>query len=120
VADRIVLANLEFQVRVGAHDDERSEPQAIEIDLEMATDLRAAGQDDDLDQTTDYGDVFECCREVAEQRSFNLLEAVAETIAAAVLTRFSRIESVKVRVRKPGVPIDGVLDFAGVEIERGR
>jgi dihydroneopterin aldolase len=25
-----------------------------------------------------------------------------------------------VRVRKPGVPIDGVLDYAGVEIQRSR
>ena len=120
MADRIVLANMEFQVHVGAGDEERNEPQAIEVDVEIAADLRAAGQSDDLALTVDYGDVFKRCRALVEDRSFNLLEAIAEALATDLLAGFTRIESVTVRVRKPGVPIDGVLEFAGVEIERSR
>ena len=118
MADRIVLANMEFQAHVGAHDDERSELQSIEVDVEMTADLRAAGQRDDLALTIDYGEVFKRCRQIVEEGTFNLLEAVAEAVATELLAGFNKLESVTVRVRKPGVPIDGVLEFAGVEIER--
>ena len=120
MGDRIVLASMEFQTHVGAGDDERRDLQVIEVDVEMTADLRAAGQSDDLGQTIDYGSVFKRCREVVESGTFNLLEAVAEAVATALLDGFSKIESVNVRVRKPGVPIDGVLEYAGVEIERSR
>ena len=120
MADRIVLTRMEFQAHVGAHDDERSEPQVIEVDVEMTTDLRAAGEGDDLTHTTDYGDVFRRCRDIVEGGSFNLLEAVAERVATELLADFPKIDSLRVSVRKPGVPIDGILDYAGVEIERSR
>lgn len=116
--DRIVLANMEFQVRVGAGDEERNEPQLIQMDVEISTDLQPAGQSDDLATTVDYGEVYRHCRELVESRTFNLLEAIAEAIATDLLAGFTRTKSVTVRVRKPGVPIDGILDFAGIEIER--
>jgi dihydroneopterin aldolase len=111
---------MEFQAHVGAHDEERSEPQVVEVDLEMTADLRAAGQNDDLAQTIDYGDVFRRCGRIVEDGTFNLLEAIAEAIAADLLAGYPNLEAITVRVRKPGVPIDGVLEFAGVEIERRR
>jgi dihydroneopterin aldolase len=120
MADRIVLGRMEFEAHVGAHDDERSERQVIEVDIEMTTDLRAAGERDDLAETTDYGDVFRRCRDLVEGGTFNLLEAIAERVAIELLAGYPKIESIKVSVRKPGVPIDGVLDYAGVEIERSR
>ena len=120
MADRIVLAKMEFQAHVGAHEDERSEPQVIEVDVEMTTDLRSAGERDDLAHTTDYGEVFRRCRDIIEGGSFNLVEAVAERVATELLADFPKSDSIRVSVRKPGVPIDGILDYAGVEIERSR
>ena len=120
MADRIVLHGMEFEVHVGADDDERAERQAIVVDVEMTADLRSAGQTDDLAQTIDYGDAFRRCREIAERGTFNLIEALAEAIATELLGAFAKIESVRVAVRKPGVPIDGVLEFAAVDIERSR
>ena len=45
---------------------------------------------------------------------------MGEAVAHDVLAHDKRIERVAVTVRKPGVPIDGVLDYAGVRLERGR
>jgi dihydroneopterin aldolase len=120
MSDRIVLSRMEFEGHHGVGDDERSLPQLIELDVEILADLHAAGTSDDLDQTVNYSRVFDRCRQIVEERSFHLLEAIGEAIAADLLDGFPRIESVVVRVRKPGVPIDGVLDYAGVEIERSR
>lgn len=109
---------MEFEGHHGVGDEERASPQTLELDVELTLDLRQAGSSDDLEQTVDYSTVFERCRAIVEERSFHLMEGIAEAVAGDLLGGFPRIESVVVRVRKPGVPIDGVLDYAAVEIER--
>lgn len=118
-SDRIVLSGMRFEGRHGATDDERELPQLLELDVELWLDLAAAGRSDDLAATVDYGPVIETCRDVVERRSFRLLEALAEAVAAEIL-RTTTAGSVVVRVRKLAVPIDAELDFAGVEIRRRR
>ena len=64
--------------------------------------------------------MFEHCRPIVEQGSFHLLEGIAEAIAVELLASFPRVEGVKVRAKKPGVPLRGLVEHAGVEIERER
>ena len=118
MTDKVVLQQMEFEAHVGAGDGERADLQVIEVDVEMSLDLRSAGAADDLEKTVDYGAAFERCRAVVEGREYHLLEGIAEAVATDLLKTFSPLDAVKVRVRKPGVPIDGVLEYAGVEIER--
>jgi len=120
LSDHVFLRGMEFEGRHGATDEERSEPQMIEVDIDLELDLRAAGTSDDLGKTVDYARVFEICRAQVEQQSYHVLEAIGEHIAADVLGAFPQVELVNVTVRKPGVPIDGVLDHAGITVERGR
>lgn len=82
-------------------------------------DLQPAGVDDDLTQTIDYGRAYELVREVVEERSFKLLEALAEAISAGLLAAFE-VDEVTVRVRKPAVRLGGPLAYAAVEINRRR
>jgi dihydroneopterin aldolase len=120
MTDHIYLSNMNFDCHIGAGDGERTELQTIEIDVDMTLDLRAAGETDDLAKTADYGAVFELCRSVAEEREYHLLEGMAERVAREILAAQSAVQTVAVTVRKPGVPLDGVLEFAGVRIERSR
>ena len=117
--DRIVLSGMRFEGRHGATAEEREWPQLIELDVELWLDLSLAGRSDELAATVDYGPVIELCRDIVERRSFRLLEAIAEAAAAAILGA-TAAEAVVVRVRKPVVPIDADLEFAGVEIRRRR
>jgi dihydroneopterin aldolase len=120
MTDRIYLDEMVFFGRHGVTDDERAEAQQIDVHLEATLDLAPAGRSDELADTVDYGQVYEVCREVVEERTFHLLEGIAEAIAGSVLERFERVESVSVRVDKPGLPIDGQLERAGVMVERAR
>ena len=86
---------------------------------ESALKLQPAGLSDDLEQTVDYGRVFETCRQIVESTRFNLLEALAEAIAQELLAGFPADE-VTVRLRKPKVKLGGTLRSAGVEIRRRR
>lgn len=120
MSDRIHLHAMEFEGRHGVGDEERADPQLIELDVELLLDLRDAGKTDDLVRTVNYSDVYKHCRAIVEEGSFHLLEAIAEAVATDLLAGFPPLQGVVVRVRKPGVPIDGVLEYAGVEIERSR
>jgi dihydroneopterin aldolase len=118
VIDRIVLHDMRFRGRHGVRERERDADQPFAVDVELGLDLGPAGRSDDLAASIDYGAVFETCRGVVEGRSFLLIEALAEAIAAAVIAEHGATD-VTVRVRKLEPPIDGTLGWAGVEIRRG-
>ena len=117
--DRIVLHDMRFQARHGVHPREREHEQPFHIDVELWLDLSAAGQEDDLARTVDYGAVYELVRGIVESTSFQLIEALAEAIAHESLAEFP-VDVVVVRVRKPRVELGGPLAWAGAEIERHR
>lgn len=118
--DHIRLRGMEFYGYHGARSEERTLGQRFVIDVELALDLRPAGESDDLARTVSYADVYDEVRAVAEGPACHLIEAVAERIAGRVLAAHGAVGEVRVRVRKPEVPIKGVLDAAEVEIVRRR
>jgi dihydroneopterin aldolase len=120
MTDRIVLAGMVFLARHGVNEWEKVEEQRFEVDVELGVDTQAAAATDDLGQTIDYRGVHETTRRVVEETDLELIESVAETIAREVLASDERIEEVVVRVRKPDVDLGGPLDYAGVEVRRGR
>jgi 7,8-dihydroneopterin aldolase/epimerase/oxygenase len=79
---------MRFEGKHGYHDWELQTPQPFEIDVELVMNLQAAGVDDDLTKTVDYGRVYDIARQVVESTSFRLLEAIAEAISHAVLVAF--------------------------------
>lgn len=115
--DRIVLSNMRFDARHGYFDRERRTSQPFEVDVELHTNLQPAGVDDDLEQTVDYGRVYDIVKDIVESTSYKLLEALAEAISGGLLTGFA-VDFVVVRVRKPQVQLGGPLDHAAVEIRR--
>ena len=119
MSDRIVLRNIQLQGRHGYYDHELEAPQPFEVDVELRLNLQPAGIDDDLEQSVDYARVYAIVRQIVESTSYRLLEALAEAISHEILTEFP-VTEVGVRVRKPEVRLGGELDYAGVQIRRGR
>jgi dihydroneopterin aldolase len=119
MTDRIVLQNIRVDGRHGVLEDERASAQPFEVDVELVLDLRPAGSSDDLTRTIDYRDVDATVRRIIRDRSYQLLETIAETIASEILAS-DEVDEVVIRVRKPEVRLGGPIDFAGVEIRRRR
>lgn len=117
--DRIRLEGMLFYGHHGVDPAEKSLGQRFIVDVELERDLRKAGRTDDLHDTVNYAHVYRIAKQVMEGSSKNLIEAVAEEIARRIAASCSDVEAIRVRVRKPDVPIKGsVLDAAAVEIER--
>lgn len=102
----------------GALPEEREQGQPFLFDVTMS--VHDAGvRSDKLQDTVDYTLVAECVREIAGGARFNLIEALAASIADALLSRFD-ISRVRVRVRKPQVQLNGPVDFTAATVERTR
>lgn len=114
--DRLRVLNLAFHAFHGLLPDEAVSGQRFEVDVELRLDLAAAGQGDDLVLTVNYAEVVDLVTQIvtAEAR-FDLVEALAEEIAARIGQRWTTVQSVVVRIRKPSPPV--AADFAGLEIE---
>ncbi len=110
---------MRFEGRHGYYEHEQLQPQPFEVDVELLLNLQPAGVDDDLEQSIDYGRVYQVVRQIVESTTFRLLEALAEAIAHELLANFPA-EEVRIRLRKPTVALGGPLDYAGVEIGRRR
>ena len=53
-------------------------------------------------------------------KKYLLIEALAHSIASKILSGFSGVQKITVRVRKPGAAVHGVIDHVEVEIESVR
>ncbi|MBI5034660.1 MAG: dihydroneopterin aldolase [Chloroflexi bacterium] len=117
--DRILLHGAQFFARHGVSDEERRVGGRFVVDVELSFDLARAGKSDDLRDTISYAELYNLVREIVEGGSFRLVEMLAETIAQKTLSLFSA-DAVLVRVKKQPPPLEGIIDFAGVEIYRER
>lgn len=118
MSDIILLEGIQIPAALGVTAAERRMRRPVTLDLEVATDLRAAGRSDQIRQTIHYEQIFSVVEDVAANHQHRLVESLGERIAEAVLSKFD-VESVTVTVRKPK-PIAGVLDYAGIRITRNR
>lgn len=116
--DRILLEGIEVPAALGVSKAERDMRRPVLIDLELGFALERAGRSDRLAHTLDYGQIYRTVEEVAGTREHRLVEALAERVAAALLSSYP-IESCTVSVRK-FAPVAGHLRHAGVRITRSK
>ncbi|WP_375456088.1 dihydroneopterin aldolase [uncultured Methylobacterium sp.] len=120
MSDRILVRRIAVFAHHGVLSEETRLGQRFYISLDCALDLGPAGRSDDVARTVSYADLTAIAVEIATQRRFDLIEALAEAIAAAILARFLTIASITVRVDKPSAPVPAILEGVAVEITRGR
>ena len=116
-SEKITLKNMVFGGRVGAAEWERKVRTRVEVDLEIHADLKKACKSDDLDDTINYSKLYDLVGKAVGGKHHNLLESLAEEIAAAAFGSYD-CDRVVVRVRKPHPPVGGPCDDAEVEIVR--
>jgi dihydroneopterin aldolase len=120
-SDIVFIERLQVYGYHGVHPEERALGQWFEIDLQVEISTRQAGVSDELSQTVSYSDLARRVMAIIEGEPKRLIEAVAESVAAAVLAEDGRIGAVTVTIRKPNAPIkDVVFGAVGVTIRRER
>ena len=115
--DKIIVKNIKAYGYHGALTEENILGQNFYVDVILYKDLQKAGLTDDLNKSISYVDVYYDVEDIIKNKRFKLIEALAEMIAHTLLVKYS-IKKVKVKIRKPGAPINGNFDYVGVEITR--
>jgi dihydroneopterin aldolase len=118
--DKIRLNGLQYYAFHGALEEERALGQIFELDIEVCGDFSRQGRSDDLHWTVDYTLLYREVTEIFNRENFRLIETCAAEIANGLLNKFSSVMEATVRVRKPNVPMGGILKNVEVEVSRYR
>ena len=117
--DQLRLQNMGFYAYHGNLASEKSQGQRFYVDVDVRVDLSQAGQSDNVDDSINYVASYEIVEAIMTGESRNLLERLGTLIADEIMDRFPQIAGLAVTVRKPSVPIAGLLDHAEITITRG-
>ena len=116
--DKIYLNKMAFYGYHGLFPEENKLGQRFSVDLILELDLHKAGVSDQMDDSINYGYVYQLTQEIVEGKFFQLIEAVAEAIASKLLQSFKQLKACHVKVNKPDAPIPGHIQAVAVEIYR--
>jgi dihydroneopterin aldolase len=97
--NEILVTGLRTATHIGVPEQERGEPQEIEIDLRLGVEKSFAEMADSISETIDYAAVCDAVRELALARPRQLVETLAGEISQLLLTRFGA-DSAEVEIRK--------------------
>ncbi len=115
ICDRISVRDYVREVEIGAFRAERGTTQRIRFNVVLEVSAHVAARDDDVDKVLSYDTITQAIEAELAAARINLLETLAERIAARVL-RDRRALRIFVRIEK----LDRIPGALGVEIARVR
>ncbi len=117
--DQIIIENLRIYANHGVYREENEKGQNFYINAILETNTRKAGTLDDLDLSTNYGEVCMFLNSFLKEHTYKLIETAAEKAAEAVLFRFPLVRRLTLEVRKPEAPVPLPFESVSVKIVRG-
>ena len=117
--DQIIIDNLMVFAHHGVYQEENEKGQNFYINAILETDLRRAGTLDDLDLSTNYGEVCKFLNRFVKENTFRLIETVAERASEELLLQFPMVRQITLEIRKPEAPIPIPFESVSVKITRG-
>lgn len=114
---RTIVRDLVLSSSIGVYAEERLAPQPIRLNLELTVISPEDPMAEDLAQVVDYAALVGRVRALIGGRHFDLVETMAEALAALCLED-RRVIAARVRIEK----LNAIADAAGVgvELERSR
>jgi len=119
MTDHIVLRGVTARGFHGVLDAEKVDGQDFVVDVTLEVDLRRSGHSDLLAHTVSYAEVAADIVELITGPSLDLIEALADQIAVAALSR-PLVQAVEVTVHKPQAPVGVPFGDVQVVVERRR
>ena len=99
----------------GVHQEEKTLGQRFEIDLEYRLANPTFPWKDEERATVSYVNAHKIVSSVCKEKNFNLIETLGNRIIEEMRSKYS-VDLIVVRIRKPSVPIQGILDHVEVEV----
>ena len=113
--DRIHLRDHVISAEIGAFQAERGQPQRLRLGIEVDLAAPVSGAGDEVDRILSYDILTRAVRDTLAERRYDLLESLAEAIAARILAEPGAAE-VRLTIEK----LDRVPGALGISIARRR
>lgn len=113
--DTISISQLAVDAIIGTDDWEQDVPQQLLIDIGLQHDIRPAALSDDLTLSIDYAAVAESVTELVSGSKVQLIETLAENIAAHILSSYPA-RCCRIKIHKAGAVANA--KSVSVSIER--
>lgn len=118
--DRIRVEGIEFHGFHGVPAEERAIGHRYVVDVELELDLRESGRSDDFRLTVDYAQAARLILEIGTGPSVQLVETLAERMAAGLLNEFPQVKGVSLAVAKIHPPVALPIARCVIAIRRER
>lgn len=113
----VFVRDLELDANIGVYKREKGKLQPVRINIDLTVEETEGEVGDKLENVVDYGAVVDGVKEILAAGHLNLVETLAEQIAAHCLED-ERVKVARVRIEKLEVVPEAAS--VGVEIERER
>ena len=117
--NKIIIKGLRLYAYHGVLEQERKVGAYFTIDCEVEADMQDAIEQDFVDGTISYADIYETIKREMVTPSF-LVEHAAGRIVKAILAEYPKAQSVRIRLLKENPPMGADCEGAGVEIVKVR
>lgn len=107
----LLVRDLTFSCHIGLTDEERARPQRLRVNLDLTLAPKAVNNDE-IDETVNYGTLVRHVRTACVESNVRLLETLADLITQACFFH-DQIQTARIRIEK----LDRYPDVAGVGIE---
>ena len=118
--DKIVIENLKVFAHHGVLEREKKEGQYFYITATMEMSLKNVGTTDKIEHTVNYDLVTQTIIAAFTETMNDTIEAAAESVLEAVMTKYPQIRTFTVKVSKPDAPVDAEFENIYVELTRSR
>lgn len=116
--DQIQIHGLDVFAHHGVYPEENEKGQHFIVNAVLYTTLRQAGLTDELEGTTNYGEVCHAITRFMQEHTWKLIETVAEQTAREILIQFPLVHGVELEIQKPEAPIGLPFQTVSVKICR--
>lgn len=118
--DVINIEGLVIHANHGVLEEENRLGQRFIISAKLYGELSAAKKSDNVDDTVNYAKVCDLIEKITQEKTYNLIEALAHTLAFSILEEFTLLDEVEITVKKPFAPIKQALDMISVTVSEKR
>ena len=112
---KVSLKNIKLYGFHGVYSSERKNGQKFEVDVEYIYTRKKSHVNDDISNVINYSEVLDLIVKVFNEKSWNLLETLAEEIKSSLMSKFSILDC-SIKIRKPEVKLQCDVDFVELNL----
>jgi len=109
---------MQFWGTHGYYDEEHIFGSKFVVDIWAESDETGKCQNDDYSTGISYLVLYNAAKKVVTEEQHKMIQRVAQRISDEIFSASSAVEKVTVTVKKPFVPIGGIVEYTGCTITR--